>query len=625
MMHANAPPQTTLDLLALQHDARGSAPAILAPGREAISYAELFAGIDRAGDVLAALGFGRGHRIATAFADGPDAALAMLAAMTWATCAPLNRHLDRDTSTALFAQLRIDALIAAEGDDSLVTEAARAARLPLLRLSAAAGPGADLFALNAESARAPVARTQPRPDDVALVTHTSGTTAVPKVVPITHRALLGTGRQIAIDAGDRCLCHAPLHTTSGLGNALVAPLKAGASTVLTPGFDAARFFDWLAAFKPTYLSASPTVHAAIIDEFRRRRPPLPTSLRFVRSSSSGMSASLQQTLESVLQVPVIQGYGSTEAGLIAQDSPLAGKRRAGSVGTVVGAEIMILGEDGAALAAGAVGEILVRGPTVMAGYENDPGANRLAFHEGWYRTGDLGYLDADGYLFITGRAKDIINRGGLKVSPGEVDAMFSGHPAVEDAATVGIVHPSLGEDVVTAVIRRPGASISAQQLREYALQNITPFKVPTSIVFVGEFPRNSLGKVLRRELATSIREQLRAEYVPPRDAEEGLIAGIFAQLLRLPRVGALDNFFLLGGDSLRAARALARIGAQTGVEIEPRALFDAPTVEQFAQQLRTALGASPASAADAPRLTLRARRAVGAPAAATPRSGLSEA
>jgi oxalate---CoA ligase len=623
-MHGNAPPQTILGLLISQRDARGSAPAILAPGREAISYAELFAAIDRAGEVLAALGFGRGHRIATALADGPDAALAMLATMSWATCAPLDRHLDQDTSTALFARLGIDALIAAEGDDSPVTEAARAAHLPVLRLSAAAGAGADLFVASAESAPAPVARTPPRPDDVALVTHTSGTTAAPKVVPITHGALLWNGRPLAIDANDRCLCHAPLYTTSGLGNALVVPLKAGASTVLTPGFDAARFFEWLAAFKPTYLSASPTVHSAIIEEFRRRRPPMPTSLRFVRSSSNGMSAALQQTLESVLQVPVIQGYGSSEAGVMAEDSPLPALRRAGSVGTAVVAGLEIVGERDEKLAAGAVGEILVRGPSVMRAYENDDEANRLAFHEGWFRTGDLGYVDADGYLYITGRIKEMINRGGLKVAPAEVDAMFLRHPAVEDAATVGIAHQSLGEDVVTAVIRRPGASITAQQLRDHALQNIAPLKVPTSIVFVDEFPRNALGKVLRRELAASIREGLRAEFVPPRDAEEILIAGAFAELLLLPRVGALDNFFDLGGDSLRAVRVLARIGAQTGVEMEPRALFEAPTVEQFAQRLRAARGAQPSSAADAPRLTPRSRRAIGAAVAAAPSTGASE-
>jgi hypothetical protein len=254
-----------------------------------------------------------------------------------------------------------------------------------------------------------------------------------------------------------------------------------------------------------------------------------------------------------------------------------------------------------------IGELEVRGPWIAAAYYQDP-RSADAFHDGWFRTGDLGCLDADGFLFITGRIKELINRGGFKVAPAEVDAMFIRHPAVQDAATVGVAHPSLGEDVVTAVIRRPGAAITAQELREYALQHIAPFKVPSVIAFVGEFPRNALGKVLRPALADSLRARLRADFVPPRDAEEELIAGIFACLLDLPRVGALDNFFDLGGDSLRAVRAISRVAAQTGVEMEPIVLFEAPTVELFAQRLRQAIGGSAGAASDEPRLVRRERR-----------------
>jgi len=615
---------TILDLLVLRHEERGSATAILAPDREAISYAALRTGIERAGDRLAALGLGRGSRIAIALPDGLDTAVALLAATSWATCAPLNPRLDERASAALFDELRIDALIVEDGDERPVVAAARAAGLLVVRLAAAAGNGGDLLELRAESVWAPVQRIAPQPDDLALVIHTSGTTGRPRAVPVTHRALLWAPGRPWIDSSDRALGFAPLYTGSAIGGRLVVPLAAGASTVIVPGFDAARFFEWLDAFRPTYYSASPTVHAAIIDEILLRRRALPTSLRFVRSSSSSMSVSLQERLEAVLRVPVIQGYGMAEAGIVTQDFPDRGRRRIGSVGTSRGLEIMILGERGAALPAGADGEILVRGPGVMRGYENDQVANRVAFHEGWFRTGDIGHLDADGYLFITGRIKEIINRGGLKVAPAEVDAMFQRHAAVRDAATVGIPHPSLGEDVVTAVILREGESITAPQLRDYALRNLAPFKVPSSVIFVSEFPRSALGKVQRRVLADSLRQRTRPDFVAPRDAEERLIADVFASLLGLSSVGALDNFFDLGGDSLRATRALSQMSARLGVEVEPVALFEAPTVEQLAQRLRRTRGGPSTQLREAPPLVRRAHRPINAATASavlSPKTG----
>ena len=617
-VHANKSPETTLELLASQHQARGSAPAILAPGREPVSFAALRAEIDRVGVALAGFGLGRRSRIAVSLPDGPDAGLAMLAAMSWATCSPLDPRLDAAPAwSTLFAQLRIDALLTTE-DASAAVQAARASGLTIVRVSAPASDTPELLALRAESARSPVASTAPRPDDVALVVLTSGTTSTPKVVPLTHRALVCAAGPRPIGPADRCLSISPLHTTSGLGFGLIMPLAKGASTVLTPGFDAALFFDWLETFKPTFFSASPTVHMAIIDEILRRRPTLPGSLRFVRSSSNGMSAPLQERLESLLRVPVIQGYGSTEAGLITQDAPPPGERRIGSVGRTQGAEIRIADPDGEPLPARSAGEILVRGLGVMSGYENDAEANRLAFRDGWFRTGDLGYFDADGYLFLSGRIKELINRGGLKVAPAEVDAVFMRHPDVSDVATVGMPHPTLGEDVVTAIIARQGASITADQLRQYALGHMSPAKAPTSVVFVDDFPRSALGKVQRGALAEVLKTRLRPEFVAPRDAEEELVATIFTSLLGLPRVGALDNFFDLGGDSLRAVQLVSRICAETGLQMEPIASLEASTVEQLARRLRTLRRDPAARAAGHSSLVRRARRPDAAMAAEEP-------
>jgi aryl carrier-like protein len=268
----------------------------------------------------------------------------------------------------------------------------------------------------------------------------------------------------------------------------------------------------------------------------------------------------------------------------------------------MGTELMILRDD-KELGDG-IGEIVVRSPGVMRGYEDDPEANQLAFRDGWFRTGDLGWIDGDGYLFITGRVRELINRGGAKVSPLEVDLAFMQHPAVREAATFAVPHPSLGEDVVTAIVLHEPGSTSVSALRAYALQQLLPFKVPSSVVLVEEIPRNSMGKVSRDTLAHRLADELRADYVAPRNDEEALVASIFAELFDLPRVGAFDHYFRLGGDSLRAAQVLARVIDRCGVEIDMRVLFESPTVAEFADRLRVA-AAEASKRPHPPRIAIR--------------------
>lgn len=608
-----AMPSTLRDLVADRARTLGGAPALLAPGRDAWSYARLGRGIERAGAALARLGLAGGSRVAILLPNGRDAAAAILATASWTPCAPLDPRIDATQAARLFASMRIAALIVdAEGREGAVATAARHAGVSLVEFQPAADDEDELFRLAARDARSPSAQRPPTRDDVALLVHTSGTTAAPRIVPITHTALLAVGARSTVRADDRCLCMSPLHTNSGFGVGVMVPLKASASSVIVPGYEEAAFFAWLEAFRPTYYSASPTVHAAIADAIVRRGARLPASVRFVRSSSAGLTAALQARLESTLGVPVIQGYGSSEAGLIAQDEP--GVRRAGSVGRAADIEIRIVDDAGRELPRGTPGEIVVRGPAVMRGYENDEEANRDAFRDGWYRTGDIGSLDDDGYLTVTGRIREMINRGGLKVAPAEVDALLLGHPAVQDAAAVGIAHRTLGEDVVAAVILRPGATADADELRQFALARLAPHKVPSRIVFVDAFPRGALGKVQRAVLAESIAQRLHASMLAPRDTDEALIAGIFAAVLNLPSVGALDHFFELGGDSLSGAQIVARITAATGVPLKPAALFQAPTVEQLARVLAAARQSPVPGTAAEPALVRREHRRVAATA-----------
>ena len=542
--------------------------------------------------MLADFGLGRGCRIALALGNGPETAVATLATMSWCACAPLNRALASDAAHAILSRLRIDALIVAEDDLSFLVAAARALRLPVIRLRPVIADPAGTFTLRAEFARAATSPGLPRSDDPALVMQTSGTTSTPKMVPLTHGQILACARQFSLDADDRALSVTPLITKGALGVDLFAPLAAGASTVITSGFDATQFVGWLNEFRPTFYSASPTIQAAILQVLDREKPAPPCSVRYARASSKALAPAIQCRLEAALGVPVIQGYGMTESGLIAQNPMALGKQRLGSAG-LARMEVAIRDDDGAPLACGEVGEITVRGPSVMSGYEGDAETNRHAFRDGWFRTGDVGYFDADGYLFLTGRANEIVNRGGLKISPAEVDQLFASHPAVLDAVAFPVPHPSLGDDLAVAVVLRPAARASPQALRDFAIEHLVPHKVPSVVVIVPDLPRNTAGKVHRRSLAEALRTALQPVYESPRNANQKWVAEIFAEVLGVVRVGALDNFFRLGGDSLRAAQVLSRVEARTGITMDILSLFKAPTVDSFAERMRATISEGP--------------------------------
>jgi aryl carrier-like protein len=308
-------------------------------------------------------------------------------------------------------------------------------------------------------------------------------------------------------------------------------------------------------------------------------------LRFILSASAALPSELATRLTERLGVPLLQGYGMTEAGVVAQNPLPPAISRAGSVGLPAANEFAILGDAGKLLPPGETGEIVVRGPEVFDGYENDPAANRRAFVGGWFRTGDLGYVDADGFLFIVGRAKELINRGGFKVSPSAVDAALLRHPDVADAATFAVPHATLGEDVVTAIVLREPGTATPQSLRDFAFANIASFMVPSQIVLDTELPRSVAGKLQRAAIAHLMRTRLRPPFTPPRDRREEVIAGLFTEVLGVGPVGAFDNFFELGGDSLRGAQLVSRFNAVMCSNLEVASLFRRPTVAEFAAEL----------------------------------------
>jgi len=484
-------------------------PAILAPGRAPLGYRALLAQVDGVAATLARAGLGRQARVALVAPAGPEMAVALLAVAATAVCVPLNPAYPAPELDAILAEAKLDALIAPPGAPPLA--AARRLGLVALELHAAPAEDAGSLSLVGPAASAP-ARVEPAgPDDAALVLLTSGTTARPKRVPLSHRALIeaarGHRRALTLEAADRCLQLMPLFHVNGL-MMLLASLEAGAATVCPPGFESARAFAWIAETRPTWLNGTPTVHQgllgqAALDPTAARaaiaRPP-----RFVRSASAPLPARLAEEIERLFGAPIVESYGQTETATLVAVSPLPPRaRKPGAVGVAAGPEIAIVDSEGHRVPAGSIGEIVVRGPSVMAGYEDDAEAAAW-LADGWFRTGDLGRLDEDGFLYITGRIKDVINRGGEKIAPREIDEILLAHPAVRDVATFGVPHRTLGEDVAAAVVLAAGTTLSPAALREFAAARVASFKVPRRIVLLAAIPRGLTGKPDRAALARTV-------------------------------------------------------------------------------------------------------------------------
>lgn len=560
------------------------APALLAPGEPALTYAQLLARAEALAAALAGHGIGSGDRVAIVLPNGPGAALAFLGVTMTASAAPLNPAYRAAEFEHYLSGLRAKAVVAA-ADATACREAARGLNVPVFELAELRGGKAGSFA--------PAA-----PRDEALVLFTSGTTARPKLVPLTQANLChssyNVAETLALTPRDRCLNVMPLFHIHGLVAAVLASLAAGASFVATAGFEAARFFSWLDEFQPTWYTAVPTIHQAVLSAARAAGLSAVNSpLRFVRSSSSALPPAVMSELETLFGVPAVEAYGMTEAAHQMASNPLPPRiRKPGSAGPAAGPEVAIMDEAGNLLEPDREGEVVIRGPNVTAGYENNPAANSQAFTNGWFRTGDLGRLDDDGYLFLTGRLKELINRGGEKIAPKEIDNCLLEHPGVAQAVAFAVPHTSLGQDVAAAVVPRDGVELEPGELRHYAAGRLAAFKVPGRILIVKEIPKGPTGKLQRIGLAEQLglfeRGGTAAKtepYVAPRTLLEQTLAALWADVLRAERVGVNDSFSQLGGDSLLAAALLARAGSEFQIGPDALVFDEVPTVAEMAQRI----------------------------------------
>lgn len=577
-------------LLSVTASAFHDFPAILAPGREPLNYGELIEQIDQTVRSLHLLGIGRGDRVAMVLPNGPDMATAFLSVATTATAAPLNPAYQAAEFDFYLADLKPKALLVELGSESPACHVALERAIPIVHLSPLRDGKSGQFALTGNAPATAVRTELGTSDDIGLVLHTSGTTSRPKIVPLTQNNLCASAANIAkaldLSNRDKCLNVMPMFHIHGLIAALLAPLSVGGSVCCTSGFAAPQFFQYLNEFQPTWVTAVPTMHQSILAQSVKESNPACPSLRFIRSSSAALPPQVMLELERVFGVPVIEAYGMTEAAHQMASNPLPPRnRKPGSVGIAAGPEIAIMDQSGRLLSVGEIGEIVIRGANVTPGYDNNPQANQAAFTDGWFRTGDQGRLDDEGYLFITGRIKEIINRGGEKISPREIDEVLLEHPSVAQAVTFAMPHPTMGEDVFAAVVLHAEATAQEQDLREFALTRLAPVKVPSRIVIVPEIPKGPTGKIQRIGLHEKLAPKLRAEFTAPRSLLEELLSSIWTEVLKLDRVGVEDNFFQLGGDSLMATQVAVRIQDRLCVELPVSSLFRDPTIAALAGML----------------------------------------
>ena len=493
----------TSTVLSLLEAGRATVPAVLVSDGPELSYRLLRQHVSRVADTLAALGVARSDRVAIVMGNGAEAVVAVLGAAVAAAAAPLNPACTEDELRYYIEDVSARALIVPRGGGEAARRAWRAGA-PLVEI--AIEPGGKLAI---EASPRPAARRSagsPGPDDVALILHSSGTTGRPKRAALRHRNLAASARHVVATYGlsslDTALCVMPLFHIHGLVGCTLSTFASGGTVVIPNRFNPVGFRRILAAQKPTWYTAVPTIHQLILA--RHRGAHSGTSLRFIRSASSKLHEATLLGLEETFGVPCLEAYGMTEASHQIASNPLPpASRVSGSVGRGVGVRIGVMDEQGQLLTVGASGEVVIQGPNVIDGYDDNPEADARSFTNGWFRTGDQGFLDSAGYLTLVGRLKEMINRAGEKIAPHEIDDALLKHPAVAEAVSFGVPHDTWGEVVEAAVVLR-GPATETQLLR-HCREHLADFKIPTRLYLVESIPKGSTGKIQRTRMPSLLR------------------------------------------------------------------------------------------------------------------------
>lgn len=489
-------------LLELIQQAPGPATAVILPDSGIkVSYDQLRTQVAAVADSFASAGIGPGDRVAMSLPNGLDTIVCFLAASIAGTAAPLNPGYRYDEFLFYLEDTNAKLLVlpATGGDDA--RRAASERKIPVVSAEVTADGRVQLTPL-AQGKTAP----PPSPDAIALVLHTSGSTGRPKRVPLRHRNLAVSAQNIvatySLSPKDVALVAMPLFHVHGLVASTLSTLLSGGTVVVPAKFNPLSFWRTVRDCGATWYSAVPTIHSLLLSRAGTERPAGAENLRFIRSCSAPLSPEMMAGLEKAFGAPVLEAYGMTEASHQMASNPLPPKaRKPGHVGPGTGIKIGIMDAAGTLLPAGTAGEVVIQGPNVIDGYENNPEANKTSFTNGWFRTGDQGILDAEGYLQLVARIKELINRGGEKISPREIDEVLLTHPAISEAVCFGVPHPTWGEEVAAAVVLKGTASES--DVLAFCKERLADFKRPKKIHIVETIPRTATGKIQRKAVAAA--------------------------------------------------------------------------------------------------------------------------
>lgn len=484
-------------------------PAVLKPGSPDTTFGELKECIDLGRTALHSNGIGRRSRLGLLINDRAMKAVGHLLAVSTCTSVPLDSMMTPTELSATIKAMRIDGMLMAGEHPEALSDAARQSGVPIITAKPIGSAG--ILGIATGSSSAITDTSPPEPDDVAVLLYTSGTTSAPKIVPQKqsnrYAAVTRNRGETGIDSSDRCLNLMPLHHTQGLNAEFLTPILNGASVVLAE-FNPGSLVKLVERYRPTMFNLVPTMHMSVLTQINDEQGVfVGSSLRYIRSSSAKLVTSLREKLEKAYGIPIVESYGATECSNIANTGVTGTARRPGSVGLPVHPGVTIQDPDGNSLSPGSHGEICVSGPTVISGYEDDPDATAEAFHNGQYRTGDEGYFDDDGFLYVTGRMREVVNRGGEKFSLTEIDEELLRIDGIVEGAAFMQAHENLGHEIFAAVVPTADSKLTGASVRAALASRLSWAKVPKRVLLLKELPKNSTGKVVRDDLVLILEEQ----------------------------------------------------------------------------------------------------------------------
>jgi len=486
---------------------------IQAPDESDITYKDLLKYVDNTFNQLSSLNIKKEERIALALENGSAMASTFVAIASNFTSCPLNPSFTKEEFKFYYDDLKVKAVIIEENKLLKAREAAEELNIKIIDLKKKTA--SNFIKLNIEINNTNKTYfPNSNEDDIAMILHTSGTTSRPKMVPLSHKNLMASAKNISttlnLNKNDKCLNIMPMFHIHGLIAAILAPIYQSGSIITPPGFDALKFFRWIEEYKPTWYTAVPTMHQAILSRAPRNIDIIQSNpLKFIRSSSASLPSIVMENLERVFNTCVIESYGMTEAAHQMTSNPLPPrKRKSGTVGLAAGPDVALLYKNeiinNDQNNRNITGHIIIKGENVTNGYINNPKANAESIINGWFLTGDEGMFDDDGYLKITGRLKEIINRGGEKISPKEIDEILMDNENIQQAVAFSVPHEKLGEDLFAAVVLKENKITNEDELKDYCKNRLTKFKIPRKILIIQEIPKGPTGKLQRIGLAEKL-------------------------------------------------------------------------------------------------------------------------